>query len=410
MFLQDLGNKYHSLITHMEETGYSSDYIGRIKYQIKFILTEAKNRGWKSYDDVYRYYETTSVSINNLKRIRTYLGRIMDYDHDGKYPDGKRTKMAQTEAYTKLVPEYQRLIDWYRSTERERGKKDSSIKTESQNVASFLLSLQNAGIVNLGDVTEEAVLKVFMSSNGKPHKSHTNRKFISSFFKKCMVLEQEACKKVISFIPMTRKYSKNVQYLKPQEVQLILTALEDMTNTLSLRDRAIGKLAFYTGLRSCDIAALDLSSIDWERDIISIKQQKTGTPLEISLSAVFGNAIYDYVINERPFVNCPSVFITTGKPYKRMLSSSMWEVSTKIMDEAFIRQSKGDRKGLHLFRHNLATSLMGNGVPQAVVSEALGQTAPESLEAYLSTDIAHLRGCALSIGHFPVGEGVFTDA
>jgi integrase len=206
-----------------------------------------------------------------------------------------------------------------------------------------------------------------------------------------------------------RKTKRNVQFLTEPETNAILDALDDMSGSLTLRDRAIGKLAYYTALRSCDIAALNLSSIDWGRDIIAVRQQKTDAPLELPLSAAVGNAIHDYQVSERPSTDCPALFITTGKPHKRMHSSSMWAVSARIMGEAAIRQSANDRKGLHLFRHNLATSLLGNGAQQPVISGILGQGAPASLEAYLSTDTAHLRECALSIDRFPIGREVFAD-
>jgi len=59
-------------------------------------------------------------------------------------------------------------------------------------------------------------------------------------------------------------------------------------------------LAHYTGLRGCDIAGLTIDSIDWDRDFIHIKQQKTEIPLELPLTAVVGNGIYDYLTSESP--------------------------------------------------------------------------------------------------------------
>lgn len=47
------------------------------------------------------------------------------------------------------------------------------------------------------------------------------------------------------------------------------------------------------------------------------------------------------------------------------------------------------------------------GFPQPIISEILGHEAPESLNYYLSSDIEHLRTCALSIEEFPVAEEVF---
>jgi integrase len=78
------------------------------------------------------------------------------------------------------------------------------------------------------------------------------------------------------------------------------------------------------------------------------------------------------------------------------------------MKAAGIRQFKGDRKGFHIFRHRLATALLGNGVPQPVISRTLGHTSPDSLEAYLSVDFLHLKECSINIEHFPVSGAVFS--
>ncbi|KKM08520.1 hypothetical protein SY88_23420, partial [Clostridiales bacterium PH28_bin88] len=133
-------------------------------------------------------------------------------------------------------------------------------------------------------------------------------------------------------------------------------------------------------------------------------------PLELALTATVGNAIYDYLTNERPPVDCSILFLTQQGPYRGMESSSIWRVAARIMEKAGIRQSKGDRRGFHIFRHHLATTLLGNGVPQTVISGVLGHAVPESMETYLSADLVHLKGCALSIARFPVSEGVFADA
>lgn len=40
--------------------------------------------------------------------------------------------------------------------------------------------------------------------------------------------------------------------------------------------------------------------IDWDKDIIYIKQQKTRIALNIPLRNSYGNAFVDYLLNERP--------------------------------------------------------------------------------------------------------------
>ncbi len=77
------------------------------------------------------------------------------------------------------------------------------------------------------------------------------------------------------------------------------------------------------------------------------------------------------------------------------------------MKAAGLRQKTGDRKGTHIFRHNLATSLLENGISRPIISQTLGHTAPDSLEPYLKADFIHLKKCAVSIEGFPVSEEVF---
>lgn len=409
MNMENLKNNYPKLISYMETAGYSNDHIGRVQREIQRILVEAGNNGWDCYNDVYKYYEALPLSPNNLVRKRAIIGIIYELDLHGKYPDGKWSGLVERGAYPKLAPEFRSLIDYYCIAARERGKKESSIKTESKNVSAFLFSLQNAGINWLDDITEEAVIPVFISPDGTQLKSCNYSKFVSTVLKACIPLNPDACRKVLSFIPSTKEVRKNIQYLTPQETQYVLNTMDNMSNTLTLRDRAIGKLAYYTGLRSCDIATMELASIEWEHDLISIKQQKTEEPLELPLTATVGNAIYDYLNDERPSVDCPILFLTQKGPHRGMESANIWRVAARIMEEAGIRQSQGDRKGFHIFRHHLATTLLSNGVPQAVISSALGHTVPESLETYLSADLVHLKECALSIARFPVSEGVFAD-
>jgi integrase len=409
MNVENLRNNHPKLISYMEAAGYSKDYIGRLQTEIQKILAEADTKDWDCYSDVYQDYEATSLSIGSLEKKRAFIGAIKEFDLHGKYPDGKWSGLVERGAYPKLVAEFRSLIDYHSTVERKRGKKESSIRTESTNAAAFLLSLQEIGFSKLDDITEQAVMSVFLSPGGEPLKGHTHRKCISAFFKVCIPLNQDACRKVLSFLPATREARKNIQYLTPQETQYFLDAMDDMSNSLTLRDRAIGKLAHYTGFRCCDIAAMELASIDWKCDLIKIKQQKTEVPLELPLTAIVGNSIYDYLINERPPFDCPILFLTQKGPYRGMDSTSICRVAARIMEEAGIRQSKGDRKGFHIFRHHFATTLLNNDVPQAVISDTLGHAAPESVEAYLSADFVHLKGCALSIARFPVSEGVFAD-
>ena len=148
-----------------------------------------------------------------------------------------------------------------------------------------------------------------------------------------------------------------------------------------------------------------MTSIDWDRDFIYIRQQKTEIPFELPLTAVVGNAIYDYLTSERPNTESRYLFVSQHKPYERLKNRSIGNVAVKIMKVAGIRQSKGDRKGFHIFRHHLATALLGNGVPQPVISRTLGHTSPDSLDSYLRADFPQLEGMLHQHRTFPCAKG-----
>ncbi len=411
MDLQNLRDNYPKLISHMKNNGYSKTYVDRFSREIKRILSLAGSKEWSCYTDVYLEYAKTQHSPDYLRNKRTLIGAIEQFVVYGNYPDGQRRhKLFARGAYPLLLPEFKAVIDYYCNAEEKRGKKNSTIYTESHNASTFLLSLQQKGIDRLNKITEEAVIAVFMTSDGHLCRSCSYKKNIEAVFKACIPQNLEVFTKILAFLPALRETRKNIQYITPTEIRKIKETFANRQDTLTLRDIAIGTLALYRGLRGCDIAGLEMDSIDWDHDLISIRQQKTDFPLELPLTAVVGNAVYDYLASERPQTESRYLFVSQHRPYGRMKDRSIGNVAVKIMKAAGIRQSKGDRKGFHIFRHHLATELLGNGVPQPVISKVVGHTAPDSLEAYLSADFKHLKECAISIERFPVTEGVFANA
>jgi integrase len=392
----------------METNDYSKTYVDRFKREIKKILA-VDSKEWSCYTDVYLEYTKASYSPEYLRDKRTIIGAIEQFDVHGKYPDRRRRhELFERGSYPLLTLEFKSIIDIYREVEKKRGKKITTIYTESNNASTFFLSLQQKGINSLDKINEESVLSIFVSRNGTPLRSYSYKKNIAAVLKACIPYYPKTCPQLLAFLPALREIRKNIQYLTSEEIQKIKDALVDDKNMLTLRDKAIGTIALYTGLRGCDIAELTLCSIDWNKDLIYIKQQKTDVSLELPLTAVVGNAIYSYLTSERPHTKSRYVFVSQLKPYERLKHRSIGNVAVQIMKVAGIRQSKGDRKGFHIFRHHFATALLGNGIPQPVISRTLGHTSSVSLESYLKADFLHLKECSINIERFPVAKEVFS--
>ena len=407
MDLQNLREHHEELLSFMENNGYSSTYIQRFRDEINRILADADSSRWQSYRDVYLEYLKVPYSKDYLRNKRTIIGALEQFDLFGRLPDGRhRHTLFERGSYHLLEPEFQELIDFYRMYEKQRGKKESTIWCESLNTASFLYQMQEQGAQCLDEVTEDAVLSFFVSEDGSPRKGCSYKKNISAVFKAGLNWKEPQCQRILSFLPLLRETRKNIQCLTQDEIRLLRAAVE--SSGFSARNKAVILLLLFTGLRGCDIAGLTFSSIDWEKERILVEQQKTSMPVEIPLSAVVGNAIYDYLEQERPDTGALSLFLTETHPFSPISAQGIANIVSKACRLAGIRQCPGDRKGTHIFRHNLASSMLENGVPQPVITQTLGHTAPDSLEPYLRADFVHLKECALSIEDFPLAEEVFS--
>ena len=135
------------------------------------------------------------------------------------------------------------------------------------------------------------MLKAFVSPEYGLIRDYACKKCIEEVFTACVPRNPEILTKLLSYLPPVRATRKNIQYLQPDEVARLKQALTEKKSTLSLRDRAIGIMALYTGLRCSDIAGLTLGAVDLKNDLLRIRQQKTGVPLELPLTAIVGNAV-----------------------------------------------------------------------------------------------------------------------
>lgn len=168
-------------------------------------------------------------------------------------------------------------------------------------------------------------------------------------------------------------------------------------NALSARNRAIALIAFETGLRAVDICNLKLKDIDWKHDVMNLIQEKTGKAINIPILPTLGNALMDYLLDERPSSNSEYVFLEFSAPFRPLSEhSAIYNILRKVLVEAGVDVS--DRiSGTRMTRHSYASRMLRNGVALPVISEALGHSNPDSTMRYITTDGKTLAECTLPI-------------
>lgn len=401
---QDLRTQAPILLEYLRCKGYSQYYIGLFRLGINYVLRLRSEHPGVSYEEAYQTKVDADPSHRPLLHWRRLFRIIERFEKTGVLPGCGYITTGGDKKYAALSDEFRRAIDIYRQKEPRTGKKLKTINKEAKLAASFLCALQKEGVFTFGEAGDSHIQAALSGY------SCGYRKIIRVVIRRCApFFEDGVCERFISMLPMTRNKRRNIEYLTDDEIRRVRNVLTSPDSGLCFRDKAVGLLALFTGLRGCDILGLRLKDIDWDNDLIQIKQEKTGVPLKLPLRPVVGNAIYDYICQERPKCGAEEIFVSKYPLHLPLQAKSAHNIAGKIMKVAGIRQCKGCRKGLHIFRHHIATCLLNNEVPQPVISSVMGHSSPSSLNPYLSADFIHLKECALSIEPFPIGKGVFHD-
>jgi site-specific recombinase XerD len=398
------------LLQNMTDTGYSKSYRRLFELVSRNILENAHSSDWKSFYDVYNHYCEKGMSKVRLKAYACVIGSLMKFENEHTYPvPGQRVTIAKVDKYDVLTDEFKGLIDHFTQTHRELGNAKNTVHGVYKTGAFFLYSMQERGCRTLSSIMEEDVMSHFHTPDGGNRCGYGTAELIRRLFKCGLSWKHDECAAILAFIPKFPRSRKILPYLREDEIIRLRDYIDNPDTDITFRDKAIILTLIFTGMRRGDISGMKLDDIDWENGFISIEQEKTQQPVTIPLIPVLGNALYDYLVNERNNSNDPRLFLSTR--YSRMSApisgAAINSIIKRIFAKAGIRQANGDRIYPHLFRHHMASSMLESSIPQPVISRILGHESPSSTENYLMADFVHLKECAISIERYPVAGEVF---
>lgn len=198
-------------------------------------------------------------------------------------------------------------------------------------------------------------------------------------------------------------YVPHVKNIRQQKLPSTFTSIEieailnsvDRGNPIGKRNYAIFLIAARLGIRSSDIRTLTFSNINWDDNIISFSQKKTGHALSLPMPDDVGWAIIDYLKNGRPETTVKNIFVSHIYPYGEL--TSLGKIILQQMRKAGFQAPASRRTGMHAFRHGLATRMLENDVPLPVISQTLGHADITSTEVYLRVSIKQLSKCGLEV-------------
>jgi integrase/recombinase XerD len=162
----------------------------------------------------------------------------------------------------------------------------------------------------------------------------------------------------------------------------------DRSRPSGLRDLAILTLLGRLGLRSGEVAALQLGDIDWRAGEIVVRG-KARCLDRLPLTVEAGEALAGYLRDGRPRSRCPRVILTLYAPYRGIHPSSITRVVYRACRRAGLPPVGG-----HRLRHALASEMLRQGSDLVEISQVLRHRDLATTSVYAKVDRVALRTVA----------------
>lgn len=171
-----------------------------------------------------------------------------------------------------------------------------------------------------------------------------------------------------------------------------LLASIDRHTAIGRRDYAVLLLLARLGLRSSEVAFLELDDIDWQTGSLYVRG-KGAQRLELPLPAEVGSAIAAYLRHRKPPSSNRRVFVRAKAPIHGFQGAS--GVGSIVRHSLRRAGIDAPTTGAHQFRHGLATRMLRQGASLSEIGEVLGHRHPQTTKIYAKVDLEALRSLAL---------------
>lgn len=341
----------------------------------------------------YLEWRSPNGSKSRLRFIKASVRMFIEADDIGNF--SKRIHPPPTQSNTlfnEWVPPYLFFL------QQHRGVAEKTLRKNILSLREFTEFLEKRCIHNFNDLKAGDIHK-FCIGRGirKPITWSSCLGMVRRFLK--YVFLQHGSEKDLSFAIETARcyrHSGICDVLTKSETDKTLDSV-DRSSSIGRRDYAILLLAARYGMRPSDIRQLCFENIQWRLGQIVFCQAKTGRQLTLPLLSDVSEALIDYISSGRPLTDARNIFVRHKAPFGPFSpDNNLWPISIKALHRAKLDGRSGTR-GIYLFRHSLATNMLGANIPIKTIGDLLGHASINSTYGYTKVDLINLREASLSI-------------
>jgi integrase len=379
------------LIDALQGAGYNESTIFNYHGVIRRFKAFSNDRGETSYTpDLGKMYaedvvsvKTSKFSMNRYHTQGRFIRFLDSYFHTCSFDFSMKSR-------GRVSPENQKhktIYHDYGDFLRLQYSNENTARFYEYEMYCLLQYMESLRVVDTAELTSAIIIRYIQNS-----KINRQRAILCGLRMIFKYLKRDDL--FASIVGIRAQRTKRIiPVLTDDEQQSIRKAIE--SSEINLRDSAIVIMGLTTGIRACDLIRLKLSDIDWGNETISFSQSKTGNIVCLPLTPPVGNALARYITEERPVTKYDHIFVRQFAPYGPFADhAACHSIVSSVFRKAGICRD-GRMAGMHMLRHNAASTMVRNAVPIETIAAVLGHSSPDTTDIYITTDEHKLKECVL---------------
>lgn len=270
------------------------------------------------------------------------------------------------------------------------GYKPHTVKLTYHNTREFLAFLETNQTNHLKDFKTRQISDYLEYLQHRPNCNKTGglspgyiNKYITTLRLLSKYLQLTATANFI-IKPELLKTKETATYLTKTEIQALYQVAKDENNLYNQRDTAMLGIFYGCGLRAGEGAALHMSDLLFEKDLVYVRKGKGCRERYVPLHKQVKAHLQEYVFNQRNQ-------LLNGKKSEALLLSrrgERWSVQGMYHRLQHIKGQTNNQKlkqksfGLHILRHSIATHLLQDGMRLENIALFLGHKSMETTQKY----------------------------
>lgn len=296
-----------------------------------------------------------------------------------------------------VLPSWQHVFDSFAEFQLDhRGLSPETLRSYTWVLRGFAAHASSStDVVGPTEITV-AHIDEFLVQYARPRGGNYARQATTALraFLRYLALEGKVAPELATQVPTPRTYAlaglpRGIDW---EDVLRVLGAMPRDAAT-GRRDYAMLMMLATYGLRVGDVAALRLDDVHWRDAKIAFHMGKNGRRLALPLIDSVGDALVDYIQNDRPRCEHREVFLSLHSPSHPLSADRITQIAGAALERVGVKRSPG--MACHTFRHSLATQLVRQGVKLKTVGDCLGHDSSETTFVYTKLAVEDLRSVSL---------------